>query len=471
MHTKLESLRDLLNETSYPPKTKEAILSAYERNDCSYATFFRLLFPEMDGLEGGSLKALQVSGPSAGALGMQQGEHKAAPAVTPGQKFYTIGRARYKPFAAFPENEQRDWFNVLPLDLGRLKVLVQDIYDQDLTSNEFLDRLQDRWAPFCEQNVLAHSGLIGSEFSASGQTGRYTFDIKLVHQEPTRAAGLDINANISRSDAVEKLRAIRSVLTYALPAPFLKVLFRGWIHLNLDEENPNVDPFTDMTLEDFNSDYDEVFSALTQISDDNQSLEFRFKENGLERYEDLGGLFGGSKGELADATSSYLAGSTYGQKFSKLFDPADLASYKQTSLIHYQNPEGFLFANPFQDGLVIQAFGGSIKSLVLLLSAETQKPLYIAIPHAGPAYAHGRQECPTELLLDVDMAAEVIQHFRAKATMELPPLTAAQEAKFQTPYADALYEAMRSPMSEPVPHARCTTTGYPHVFYLRLTKL
>ena len=467
---RLETLRELLNEYGYPPKTKEAIVSAYERKDCSYATFFDLMFPDLvgglGGLDGGSF---------GGALGMQLGEHKAAPNVTPGQKFYTIGRARYKPFASFPDNERRDWFNILPLDFGRLRGLVQEVYDQDLASNEFLERLQDRWAAYCEKHVLAHSGLIGSEYSAAGQTGRYTFDIKLVHQETTRALGLDLNGNITRTDAVEKLRAIRSVLTYALPEAFLKVLFRGWIHLNLDDENPNVNPFTDMTLEDFNSDYDAVFQDA-RVSDDQMSLEFPFQNDGVDQYEALqGGLVGGgSNGPLMDnATTSYLAGSTYGSKYSKLFDPADLVSLKQKSLIHYQNDDGFLFANEFLDGeaLVIQAFGGSVTRLIRMLSAETQKPLYIAIPHAGPAYAHGRQECPTELLVDIDMAAEVVQTFRAKATLELPSLTADQEARFKHPYADALYEAMRSPMAEPVAHARCTTTGFPHVFYLRLTKL
>ncbi len=477
----VDKVRSLVNESGFPQRTQDLLVSAYERQDPKYESFFKTMFPDLY-LRGGSEESAmtggafgqatgKASGPrraSGGALGMQYGEHHDVPVVDPGQKFYTVGRARYKPFASMNQSEDRDWMNLLPLDLRRLSVLLRDIYNQDDTIEDLLQNLNERWAAYVSQNLLAHSGLLGSQYQAAGQSGRFAFDIKLVHQEPARLRGLDINRDMTRIDAIDKLRAIRTVLTKYLPKPFLKVLFTGWIHLDLDENNPNLDPFTDMRLEDFNSDYETFFFPETFVYQ-NTYLQFMFRAGEAGNYEALEDLQGGYEPKLESA-QAYVTASAYGKRYSKFFDVPEVLKFQESHEYHYQNDLGFLFAKRFEHGILISAYGGSVKTLVKLLASETHEHLFVAVPHAGDAYAHGRQECPTELLVDIDLAAEWIKDFRAKATMDLPALTDAQRSRFQNPYADALYEAMRTG-SEPIEHAGCSTTGFPHVFYLRLTNV
>ena len=182
---------------------------------------------------------------------MRDGEHK-SPVSLAGQKYYVVGRGRYKPFTVNDADaEDADYRNILPLDAGQAFEALQarlteeglwgpvEAYFQsaDLNGDAFRGFLGALWAPTVRQALVAHSGLAASDHSPLVTNGGYfCFDVKLaklmskkmrqVGYSPDAEEDLDINGNLSRTRGVELLRILHTKLA-ALPDMVIKALMRG----------------------------------------------------------------------------------------------------------------------------------------------------------------------------------------------------------------------------------------------------
>lgn len=205
---------------------------------------------------------------------MRDGEHRAHVGLQ-GQKFYVIGRARYKPFEVdSADAEAADYRNILPLDAAQAyKAIQASLEAQGLwdpveayfrsadggpedgaaeaaeadgaaegpggagAADPFRGFLSTVWAPTVRDHLVAHSGLTASEHAPLLTTGgHFCFDVKLARlmskkgrqlgYNPDAEEDLDINGNITRTRAAELLRILHTKLS-ELPNPFIKALFRG----------------------------------------------------------------------------------------------------------------------------------------------------------------------------------------------------------------------------------------------------
>lgn len=385
-----------------------------------------------------------------GALGMKLGEHKDPPDVFPGRKFYTIGKARTKPFK-LAEHVQRNFLTAAPLPYWTVRQLLQtEGVDADTITN-----VKNAWTGYVEASVIASSGMTPGYYDRGSLPGTFCWDIKLMHQEAIREKDQDINGNLSRSEAIERLRAIRAVLTLYVPEELLRKLFRGWVQADMANGNPFLDPFTDMTLADFNSDMETVNVELNE-----NSVTFTFNE---------------MEGGASVVSEAPLTAGKYmpvGSK-SKFFDAPTALVASKASIV-YETPDAFLFAKEDNDKLFITAYGGKssvLRSLVRSLLRDTHHAVfYVLVPSAMPATAHGRQECPPGAYPDLDLAKLWVKHFHGTATIELPErldeghlrlLRKQKEHKYSLVYA-----AMRN-LKEHMPHTLCEDTGVPHDFWIR----
>jgi hypothetical protein len=159
------------------------------------------------------------------------------------KKFYVVGRARYRPFVAEPE-ENANFVNVMPLAASdAYDSLVESLGDPfvDLigsASDEFgLTRetafkpfIENIWRPGINTVLESQNGLVadGTHTPQITTGGQFCFDVKLLKLMDKRKndLNLDFNNSVTRTEAVQQVRLLRSKFRQ-LPNEFMRILFRG----------------------------------------------------------------------------------------------------------------------------------------------------------------------------------------------------------------------------------------------------
>jgi hypothetical protein len=408
--------------------------------------------------------------PTGGALGMKQGEHF-SPTDAPREKFYTIGRARYRPFPIDPQRDDVDFLANAPL----ASHMVYDLVTNELGNEVNLDDFRELWKAKVLGNVIAHSHLRREMQDARHPV--YTWDVKLMAQMPKRQhADLDINGDLAKVDYIDRLRKLRTVLTNLFEPEALRVMFRGWIDLN-DElplnpvaGNPFMRPFDDVSVEGL--DYSNKYP-----------VEFRYMYSAPEDSEDAGGMFmyfgrvpmnegqingiqfmrenleGGKRDE--DMTpESMIRMSAFGQPSSKLLNANRLQELAETAQLFVT---GQAFA--FVDGNRIVAYGWAAKKdakrLIRIIAEERGSDLEVVVP----SIAH-KKECLEHAWIDLDLLKFWVKHFDGRILYTVPDLTddflAMTRKKKRSKYA-MMYAAARSGAVS-LPHEICEITKTPHEF-------
>ena len=419
-------------------------------------------------------------GAQGGALGMKTGEHKDI-LTAKGSKFYTVGRARFKPHRGAKELQRIEYLKILPLPL----YIVNDAFNLEETFSP--QEIANRWRTAVECNLLAHSDM--TLFNGIDTIHDvYTFDVKLMAQKKVvDRQNKDINSDISRADAIEKLRIIRTRLTYALPECVLKRLFIGWknvnpnLYINVNDDmvvgNPFMDPFSDMSIDDFAQ--PEGVQIVSNLRDDGCFIFFGDEGSVPEGVTGIdfdfvlqGGSHGGSYGGPGSTMDSewFLRLSSFGMPYSKFFGYPKLEEYIDKYKL-YASLDAFAFVN---DGLIVAYGWSSTKKGMSLLRVVARElgtqSLLALVPTIAPAFAHGQQQCIREAYIDLDILKPFVKYFDAKILYDVPDLDTVfldmTKKKIRSKYS-MMYTAARAGTRKVV-HELCEETQTPHEFVVEL---
>lgn len=228
----------------------------------------------------------------AGALGMLRGENINNPVGLEQEKFYVVGRSRFKRFLVGP-NTMPDARDILPLSAvdvfealrtsGRNSALwpvleqylrtlgpeerpteglnIDDLFERPLSARErdmFLNFLFKVWKPKVLEITTAQSGLISDVHNLQLATGgSFCFDVRLMKSLPKKMLqnDLDINQGQTRIRSLETLRALHKKIA-SWPDVLRQLLFRGpqvalgrYQGLTIDPQNEE-EPFLGVSNDD-----------------------------------------------------------------------------------------------------------------------------------------------------------------------------------------------------------------------------
>lgn len=195
---------------------------------------------ESTGVEGGA------------SIGMKNGEHRTPDGRLDGQKYYVIGRARYRALEVAPN--PANMLNVMPLmALDAFAAMRQTIRAKSSATwatvrSAFCDAHPEApagpptdrkalsgfvhgiWAPRVKATLEAHQGFVseGQHTPLLDSGGYFCFDVKLckLMKRRDRTMDQDINYDITRVRAIEVLRILRTKFA-ELPEAFRNAFFRG----------------------------------------------------------------------------------------------------------------------------------------------------------------------------------------------------------------------------------------------------
>lgn len=416
-----------------------------------------------------------------GALGTQTGEHR-DPLDASGSKFYTVGRARFKPHQSPLQVDVVDYLKVLPLPLYIVNATFPEL--DVLTMTE----ISNRWRTAVDANLLAHSDMT-LHTSVDKIHDVYTFDVKLMAQKPViQKKDKDINGDLSRADAIEKLRILRTRLVRVLGDEILRKMFVGYKSRNVTPpnsaaDNPFLDPFSDMTADDFAMPGD-VRSHFFYGGPNNDDVFFHIGSRRVTAidvmYDDDSSeiLTGGAKrgGDSDDEDrpedrSWFLRLSSFHGAYSKFFGYAKLDEYISRYTL-FATSDAFAFVDP--DKNLVKAYGWTstmhgmslLKRVARELGVTTMRAI---VPTIAPAHSHGHQDCIRTAWIDLDILKPFVKYLDATIQYPVPALSAdfvlLTRKKKRSKYA-MMYAAARCSEGAAVETVLCEDTGTPHEFII-----